>query len=213
MEPLSAGITDENATQIDWEKTPDEVVEGVEAVFSTIREQEDSEEELLTDLFDKIKEVAEIGGEALEIPILAGAAGTFAPFAAIGAGYYGAAQDIKRKRSPIAFAEGVVMGVMAESRSDFIHEKFWMDEPGKYDFEYGGEVEQYYNNGALLLGLAQGKELQERGLGQVFWEDIKRAGGSGVSMTGDEEDWNDWRDFYTTIAGRFVKLHIPEAWG
>jgi hypothetical protein len=217
LERLASGITDEDDTRIDWVKTPDEIVDGVEEVFSAVKDRAEDEMEILEKIWELIEKIGEAAGdvgfgEVMSLVVKGAALAAFAPFAAIGAGYLGAVEEIKKERSPIAFAEGVVMAVMSERRMDFIREKMWMDQPGdRPQFEYGGQVEQYYNNGALALGYGYGKELEGR-LAPVFWADLKRDDQSITPFDG-EGDWNQWRSFYIEMAGKFVKLHIPLAYG
>jgi len=208
LEQLTDAISGD---RIDWRKTPQEIVDGVEVVFSAIKDRDADEQEKLEDLWEVVKKIAELAGGAFEWPIILGAAGAFAPFAAIGAGFMEAAEKIKRDRSPIAFAEGVAMGVMAES-TDFIRDQFWQEQPGRNDiFPQGGVIEQYYNNAALVLGYGYGKAMQGDNAA-VFWSDLKRVDDQSLLAHGDPvaENWSprQWRDFYIDIAGAFSRLHI-----
>jgi hypothetical protein len=214
LERLTAKISGPSDVQIDWVKSPDEIVEGVEAVFSAIKDQADNENEFLKQLFELLEKAAGLAGEALELPLILAGLAAFAPFAGIGAGYLEAIEQIKRDTSPIAFAEGVAMGVMAET-PDFISDEFWVhNPPSDNDFiPQRGKIIQYYTNGALVLGYAYGKELQGD-LTPVFWADLKRVDDQSLLQHGDptEENWqpNDWRSFYIDIASAFMKLHVSD---
>src|SRR4051812_31850097 len=99
FQPIADAIASSDATQYAWRHSRDEIVTAVEQVFSAIKEREDAETELLKSLWEVVEKIAEAGGEAVEVPILLGAAAAFAPFAAIGAGYMAAADEIKARRA------------------------------------------------------------------------------------------------------------------
>lgn len=208
FEPVKSGISSGSATTIDWVKTPDELVAGIEEVFPAIKDREKNEEETLDQIWKAIEMVLEElpGGEEISEWLKRVIRVAAQPFLA----YDEANQEIKRKRSPMPFAVGVVMGVMAERRMDFIRDRFWQSRPGDYpQNEYGGLVEQYYHNGGLALGLAHGRMIENS---PVFFADIKRDGGFAMQAV-DSDDWGQWEDFYYAAGGKFVKLHIPEAYG
>jgi hypothetical protein len=208
FELVSKGISGASATTIDWVKTPDELVAGVEEVFPAIKDREKNEKEILDDIWEAIEGILEEipEGETIAWLLKRAAKVVLSPALA-----YGEANDeIKRKSSPMPFAVGVVMGVMAERRMDFMRDRFWQSRRGEYpQNEYGGLVEQYYHNGALALGLSHGRMIENN---PVFFADIQRDGGPGMSAV-DGEDWGQWEDFYYSVGGQFVKLHIPLAYG
>jgi hypothetical protein len=211
LKRIAETISGPDARQIEWRHSRREIVEGVEQVFAAIKKREEQERELLESLWDTIKLLAKLAGGALEIPILLGVAGTFAPFAAIGAGYMAAADEIKRKRASIAFAEGVVMGVMAELPEN-VRDYFWEHNPTPNPvFPAAGKIAQYYYNGGLVLGYGHGREVFSKDLAGVFWADIKP---EMTTVFGDPtaENWGrkEWIDFYTTVAGAFYRRHIRE---
>jgi len=180
----------------------------VEVVFSAAKDRAASEQDLLEELFKVIELAAKLGGEALEAPLIAAAAAAFAPFAGIGMGYMAMAEDVKRRQAPGAFSEGVVMGQMAEG-IDLISDHFWMHQPAPNNwFKYAGQVEQYYNNGGLVLGYAYGAELRGA-LGQVFWADLAQGGATPLGDP-DQDNWGsrEWRDFYISVAMIFMRNHI-----
>lgn len=210
MRRIAETISGPSATRLDWHHSRQDIVDGVEKVFSAIKEREDRERELLESLWDAMKKIAGAAGVA-GTPILIGTVAAFAPFAAIGAGYMAAAEEIKKKRSSIAFAEGVVLGVMAET-SDNVRDYFWEANPAPNPaFPAGAKIAQYYYNGALVLGYAQGREIFDGNLSGPFWVDTKRGM---TTEFGDPEGENwgrrEWIDFYTTVAGAFYRLHISE---
>jgi hypothetical protein len=156
----------------------------VEQVFGAIKKREQREMELLDQVWDWVKRIAAIAGGALETPILIGAVAAFAPFAAIGAGYMAAAEDIKRKRSAIGFSEGVVMGVLEESPEN-LRDYFWEEQPtANPAFEAGAKIGQYYYDGGLALAYAFGKQVSAKKLGTPFWADLKRHAATAMVLPG-----------------------------
>jgi hypothetical protein len=209
METVASTISDPDSGPIEWSHSRDDIVEAVEQVFSAIKDREGEEAEILKDLWEIIEKVAKLGGDAVELPILASAAAAFAPFAAIGAGYMDAADEIKRKEASMSFAEGLVMGVMADT-SDNMRDLFWEESP-EYNpaFEEGGKIAQYYSNGGLAIGYAHGKQVNGNGQGGGFWSDLKSYV-NGPLPAPDPQSWarNDWRDYYIQAATAFYRGHI-----
>jgi hypothetical protein len=209
IEPIVDTISGPNDTQFAWQHTRGDIVTAVEQVFSAIKDREDEENEILKSLWEAIEKIAEAGGEAVEAPILLGAVAAFAPFAAIGAGYAAAADEIKRKRAPIGYAEGVLMGVMVESPEN-VANYFWQRFPTPNPmFEAGAQIAQYYYNGGLALGYAHGRQVFARNLSPTFWADTR------TYMTttfGSTDGWGrqEWIDFYIAGAGAFYRGHISE---
>lgn len=214
LDRLTTGISDANPDLIDWVKAPQDIVDGVEVVFTAVKDRQADEANTINDLFDLLKRIAELAGEAFEWPIVAGAVAAFAPLAAIGAGYLDAAEEIKKKAATIAFAEGVAMGVMAE-KVEFIRDQFWEQQlplQRNASFEQGDVIEQYYKNGALILGYDYGRDLQAN---PIFFADLKRVDDQSLVTHGDPtaENWGpqEWRNFYIDLAGAFVRLHIRDS--
>lgn len=210
LESIANTITGATAMKIAWKYSRQDIVDRVEQLFSAIKEREDREREALEALWEVIEQAAELAGPA-ELPILAGVMAGFAPFAAIGAGFMDAADEIKRKESALGFCEGLVMGVMAETPGN-VRDYFWRHSPTtNLVFPAGGQISQYYFNAGLALGFANGREVSSRNLAPVFWADIdtrpRRKFGDP-----DQEDWGrrEWIDFYVAIAAAFYRLHIIE---
>jgi hypothetical protein len=203
-------IPSPQATQFNWQCSREDIVGAVEQVFAAIKKREEEERELLETLWHWVKTFAEIAGGALETPILIGVVAGFAPFAAIGAGFMAAADEIKRKRASIGFAEGVVMGVMVESPEN-LRDYFWEERPTPNPaFEAGAKIAQYYYNGGLALGYAFGRQVAEKKLGGAFWSDVKHHVTTGFGDPQDGWERRDWIDFYTGTAGAFYRGHIRE---
>ena len=210
LKRISDSIPSPQATQYNWQYPRSDIVEAVEQVFAAIKTREEQEKELLEALWDWVKKLAAAAGAELETPILIGVIAAFAPFAAIGAGYMAAAAEIKRKRASIGFAEGVVMGVMAELPEN-LRDYFWEEHPTPNPaFEAGAKIAQYYYNGGLALGYAFGRQVSDSQLGTAFWNDLKK---HLTTTFGDpDEGWGrqEWIDFYTTTAGALYRGHIRE---
>jgi hypothetical protein len=224
LAPLTNGISGPDADHIDWQTTPQAIVDAVEEVFAAIKNRDAEEADQLSDLFEAIKKIAELAGEALEWPLIIGAAGAFAPFAAIGAGYLAAADKVKLDSAPIAFGEGVALGARGAS-PDYIHDSFWMQYPDTDKFPtdgplpQGGVIDQYYRNGALVLGYGLGSQLQ----GQNYPVLIKDLQGGmqakndthlddSLATLSDPTD-GDWdrktkRGYYIDLASAFVLVHV-----
>jgi hypothetical protein len=210
LQPIASAIQGPDATTYAWRHSPSEIVTAVEQVFSAIKEREDQEGDLLEDLWETIKFFAEVAGGVLETPILVGAVAAFAPFAAIGAGYAAAAEEIKMKRATMGYAEGLVMGVVMEA-TDNISDYFWEHQPTPNPaFEYGALIAQYYYNGALVLGYGHGRQVLAKNLAGAFWTDTKRY--MTTEFGNPEDGWGrqEWIDFYITTASAFLRGHITE---
>jgi hypothetical protein len=209
METVASTISDSDSGPIGWVQSKGDIVEAVEQVFSYFKDRDAAEEKLLEDLWEWIEKLGELGGEPVEWAVKIGAAAAFAPFAAIGAGYMAAADQIKRDRSSIRFAEGLVMGVMAET-PDNVRDYFWENGPDPdYDFAEAGQLAQYYANGGLAFGYAHGREVNAQGLGGGFWADVKKYL---HQEFGDPANWdrNDWIDYYIATAAAFYRGHITD---
>jgi hypothetical protein len=124
-----------------------------------------------------------------------------AEFAAIGMGYYGAAEEIAERASVRGYSYGVVMGAMRE-RASFVDSFIMKHTPRNDFFPAGGKVEQDHFNAALLRGYAEGRELSSDQT-RVLWTELARAGGA-IPIPDDGPD----RNFYIEAAGRFRGLHI-----
>jgi hypothetical protein len=103
------------------------------------------------------------------------------------------------------------MGVMAET-SENVRDYFWEERPDAsyQDFAEAGQLAQYYYNGGLALGYAQGKEVFAMGLASGFWADARKYVNGPL---GDpDENWgrNDWIDYYIAAAGAFFKGHVTD---
>ncbi len=206
LESIAAAISGDD---VNWYKSRDDIVEGVEALYSAIRKREEEEQELLENLWELVKSASELAGPA-ELPIQAGVVGMFAPFAAIGIGYAEAAEEIKRDRASMSFCEGLVMGVMAES-PDNVGDYFWqwstIPNPA---FPGAEKLAQYYNNAGIALGYAYGREIALTGKSAGFWADLR---GELDGPLGDPDNgWGrrEWIDFYITTASAFYRGHISE---
>ena len=209
METVASTISDPESASVGWSHSREDIVEAVEQVFSYFKDRDASEEKLLEDLWELIENVAELGGPEVEWAVKIGVAAAFAPFAAIGSGYMAAAEEIKRDRAAIKFAEGLIMGVMAET-PDNVRDYFWRESPEiNHFFEEGGKIAQYYSNGALALGYAQGREVLAKGLTGGFWPDLLKYLDAPF---GDPADWDrkDWIDYYITSAAAFYRGHITD---
>jgi len=217
LQRLSAGISGPDANTINWTHDAADIVEGVECVFAALTAQDEKEKDIVEQLMDALEEISEEGGW----PIALGAALVAAELFPFAAANMGAAEDIKKKRTPIAFAEGVAMGVEAAS-ADFIKANFWQSSPEiNVAFEQGGKIAQSYTNAGLVLGYYQGRELQRGGLSDVFYRDLKRdfilytnsqlQPYADVS-TDEQDSWGDsqWKNFYIAMAGLFAQLHVTE---
>ena len=210
MKSVAGTIAGPEATRVNWKQSRQQVVEGVEQVYDAIKKREAAEMELLESLWEKVEEIASLAGPA-EVPIKLGVAGAFASFAALGAGYAAAGEELKRKEASMGFAEGLVMGVMRELPEN-VRDYFWREEPTPNPaFEAGAKISQYYFNGGLALGYAHGRDVQVRGLSGPFWTDLR------THMTrqfGDPaaENWGrqEWIDFYIAAATAFYKGHISD---
>ena len=210
FQSIANAITGPNATQYAWQQSRSDVVTSVEEVFSAIKDREDAEMELLKSLWEAVEKIAKAGGEVVEVPILLGAAAAFAPFAAIGAGYMAAADEIKMKRAAWGYAEGLVMGAMMESPAN-VSDYFWEHFPTPNPmFEYGAIIGQYYYNGGMVLGYGHGRQVFAKGLAGAFWTDTKQYL---TSEFGNPEDgWGrrEWIDFYIAAASGFYRGHIAD---
>jgi len=211
FQTIANSIPGPGATQFNWQHSRGDIVTAVEQVFHAIKDREDAEEELLKKLWEVVEKVAEAGGEAVEAPILLAAAAAFAPFAAIGAGYAAAAQEIKRKRAAIGYAEGLVMGVMMES-PDNISDYFWEHSPTPNPaFEAGAKIAQYYYNGGLALGYGHGRQVFRKNLGTAFWKDTK-SHLNGSTFGDPDNGWGrqEWIDYYIGTATAFIRGHVTQ---
>jgi hypothetical protein len=218
LAPLTDGISGPDAVQINWTATPSDIVTAVEEVFNAIVKQDASEAEQINQMLEALGHLGEAAG--LPAWLAKGAAlAAFAPFAAIGAGYMEAGDKIKTDCTPISLAEGIALGARA-APIDFVTDAFWMKEPDPNPaFEHGGEIMQYYTNGALVLGYGMGQALQ----GQyypVLIADLK----AGMAAKGDthldddlatltdpaDGDWdrNTRRGLYISLASAFVLVHV-----
>jgi hypothetical protein len=99
VEAVKSGIRSGSATTIDWVKTPDELVAGIEEVFPAIKDREKNEEEILDQIWEAIEKVLEElpGGEEIAEWLKGVIRIAAQPFLA----YDEANQEIKRKRSPM----------------------------------------------------------------------------------------------------------------
>jgi hypothetical protein len=211
FQTIANSIPGPNASQFNWQHSRGDIVTAVEQVFSAIKDREDAEMEILKKLWEAVEKIAEAGGEVVEVPILIGAAAAFAPFAAIGAGYAAAAQEIKRKRASIGYAEGLVMGVMMES-PDNISDYFWEHSPTPNPmFEAGAKIAQYYYNGGLALGYAHGRQVFAKNLAPAFWNDTKKYL-NGTPFGNPDEGWGrqEWIDYYIGTATAFMRGHVTQ---
>jgi hypothetical protein len=211
LDRLTTGISDANPGVIDWVKSRQDIVDGVEVVFSAVKARDDAEGDTIEKMFDVLKDGVELAGvEGLPVDIIA--AGVLAPFLAIGAGYADAADEIKRNTASLGFCEGVVLGVVGE-RTDFIRDQFWElnlpSPPRNVAFEQGDLIEQYYNNAGLVLGYDYGRDLQSQS--QTFYTDLRRSSDSVASDPGSSPSDQQMRDFYISLAGAFYKLHIQDS--
>jgi len=206
LERLSKGVTPSNPNMINWKHSRAEIVEGAEVVFSALTEQDRREAKAVEKTFELFKKVTELAGP-FKWPLRAGAAAFYAEMRALGLGYEGAAKAIKEDRAPMGFAQGVVMGVMAEG-IPFIQENMWQWSPTPNPmFEKGGQIAQHYYNAALVLGYDYGRELRGPN-GQIFFNDLKRVDTPSLVTHGDPKTPREWRDFYIDLGSAFVKLHI-----
>jgi hypothetical protein len=196
---------------IDWNYSRDDIVDGVEAVFSAIKDRQDSEQEFLEDLWEIVEKLAALAGEAFEWPIQLGVAAAAAPFLVIGAGYLDAAEEIKRKRASISFCEGVALGVMAETKEN-VRDYFWQANPlPNPAFPEAAKLAQYYTNGGLALGYLNGRQVFAEGQAPQFWEDIKP---NLTQSFGDPntDNWGrrQWIDYHIAVATAFYRGHVEE---
>ena len=211
LERISETISGPDTQTVGWKHSPSDIVDGVEGLFSAIKDREENEQKILEDVWEVVKNLAELAGEAFTWPIELGVAGAFFPFAAIGAGYAAAVEDIKKKETASGFPVGLAMGIMAET-PDNVRGYFWRDSPGSdYNFDEGNQVAQYYYDGALAVGFANGRDIRERGLSAAFFADVK------PQMTDtygdpDKENWGrrQWIDFYIDLGAAFSKGHITQ---
>jgi len=210
LQPIANAIPGPTATSYTWSHSREEIVDAVEGVFSAIKDREDKEKEFLENLWEAIKTLAEVAGGALETPILLGVAAGFAPFAAIGAGYADAADEIKLQRAYVGYAHGLVMGVMMET-PDNISDYFWEHRPTPNPmFEYGALIGQYYYNGGIVLGYAHGRQVFKKNLGTAFWADTKQY--INEEFGDPDNGWGrrEWIDFYIAASVAFRRGHITE---
>ena len=211
LDRLTTGISDANPGEIDWVKTPQDIVDGVEVVFSAVKARDQEQGDVIEKMFDVLKDVVELAGVE-SWPADAIAAAALAPLLAIGAGYLEAANQIKKNTAPIAFSEGVVLGVAGES-VDFIRDQFWElnlpSPPHNTAFEQGDVVEQYYNNAGLVLGYSYGRDIRDQS--QTFYADLRRQGDSIATDPGDSPTDQQMRDYYIALAGAFQQLHIKDS--
>lgn len=210
VQSIAATIPGPDAAQFDWRHSRAEIVTGVEEVYSAIKDREDREEELLKKLWEVVEALAEAGGPAVEVPVKIGAAAAFAPFFAIGAGYMAAAQEIKRRRAAIGYAEGVIMGVMMESPQN-VGDYFWEHQPTPNPwFEAGAKIGQYYYNAGLVIGYAHGRQIFAQNLAGAFWTDTRNY--LTTAFGNPEDGWGrqEWIDFYVAGAGAFYRGHIAD---
>jgi hypothetical protein len=214
LERLKAAISGPDADSIAWSHSPSDIVEGVEVVFATLTEEDEKEQDAVEKMWDAVEKIAELAGEAYAWPIEIGAAAIFAEFAAIGAGYAEASEELKKKRAPIGFCHGVAMGV-SEAKPPFIKARFWEANPEPNDFyPEGGKVAQNYYNAGLALGYDYGRELVPGGLDKVFFKEIEQNKPnfqpSAKILAGDTESWSDtdWWDYYNYLGSSFYRMHI-----
>jgi hypothetical protein len=209
FQSIAQAISDPSAQSYAWQQSREDIVTAVEQVFSAVKQREEAEQDLLEKLWKTVEQFATIAGAAYETPILLGAVAAFAPFAAIGAGYAEAAEEIKADRAAIGYAEGLVMGVMRETPAniaDYFWQRFPIPNPA---FEYGAVIAQYYYNGALVLGYGHGRQVVDQNLAQPFWLDTARYM---TSAYGDTTNWGrrEWIDFYIATATSFYRGHITQ---
>lgn len=207
LESIAAATS---GSEVNWFKSRDEIVGGVEALYDAIKKREDNEQELLENMWEVVKFASELTGPA-KLPIQAGVVGMFAPFAAIGIGLQEATEEIKRDQSSMSFCEGLVMGVMAET-SDNVADYFWQwSKIPNPAFPESEKLAQYYHNAGIALGYAFGREVQLKNKSGGFWADVK---GELDGPLGDPEaeGWGrrEWIDFYITTGGAFYRGHISE---
>ena len=214
LQRLVAGISDSNADAIDWNHSPSDIVEGVEVVFAMLTEEDEKEQDAIEKMWDVIEKIAVLTGEAFEWPIEIGAAAIFAEFAAIGAGYAAAAEEIKKDRAPIGFCHGVALGV-SEAKPPFIKKNFWEWTIRPNDaYPPGAKIAQSYYNAGLALGYDYGRELVPGGLDKVFFKEIEsnkpKYRPNNKILAGNTDSWNDtdWWDYYNYIGTSFYRMHI-----
>lgn len=207
LDSIAAATTD---SEVNWYKSRDDIVAGVEVLYNAVKKREEDEQELLENIWEVVKTVSELTGPA-KLPIQAGVVGMFAPFAAIGMGYAEAADEIKRDRSSISFCEGLVMGVMAET-ADNVGDYFWQwSTTPNPAFPEAEKLAQYYNNAGIALGFAFGREIALRNKSAGFWADL-RSQLDGPLGDPAQENWGrrEWIDFYITTGGAFYRGHVSE---
>ncbi|MBA3810277.1 MAG: hypothetical protein H0X27_01280 [Caulobacteraceae bacterium] len=221
LDRLTTGISDANPGFIDWVKTRQDIVDGVEVVFSAIKDRDEDEEHKIGDMFEWLHRLAEIAGEETVATLAAPTVGSLALLLPIAIADMQATEIIKKETATMAFAEGVVMGAFAES-PDFIRDNFWQQNL-PWPREDNDLVKQYYANGGLVLGYDYGRDL--RGPAQAtFFADLNRPGWSEEEPSDDQQSPprfgapdpetmgpQDWKDLYIQMAGAFVKLHITES--
>jgi hypothetical protein len=211
LQPVAQGISGPDATSINWSHSRDDIVEGVDALFSAIKKQEQEEQDLMEAVWKFVETVASIAGAEYRIPIEIGAAAAFLPLFVIGSAYMDAANDIKRKEVTSGFTNGLAMGVMMETKENF-RDYFWQDQPGTNSvFPESEKMAQYYYNGALALGYAQGKEVVAKGVSAVFFADVKQQIDDPLGDP-DQENWGprDWINYYIELGAAFHKGHITD---
>lgn len=214
LEAVANGISGPDVSVVNWSHSRDEIVGGVEVLFSAVKEKEQDEQKLLEDIWDVVEKAAALAGEEAAAPIELGVAAAFAPFAAIGAGYAEAIDEIKRKEASTGFSDGLVLGAMRET-PDNVRDYFWQQVPvSNSNFPESEKTAQYYRNGGLVLGYIQGTEVQKKNLATALWNDIRGSlpNGTAGPGDGDTQNWGrgDWIDFYSETAGAFYKEHITD---
>jgi len=210
LERISETISGTDAQTVGWSHSRGDIVDGVESLFSAFKDRDEAEKKILEDVWELVKSAAELAGEAAW-PVELAAVGAFFPFAAIGLGYAEAVDDIKKKESASGFPVGLAMGIMAET-PDNVRDYFWRDSPGSdYNFDQGNQVAQYYYDGALAIGFANGRDIRQKGLSPAFFADVK----SRMTDTygdPDKDNWGrlQWIDFYIDLGVAFSKGHITQ---
>jgi hypothetical protein len=215
LERLTERISDPDATSIDWNHTEDDIVEGVEVVFAALQKrgvQLGEPDETIQGMFELLKLLGELTGEAVLPTASVAALGFLAEMAPGAMGYAEAAEQIARDNAPSAFTYGIAMGVMSES-VDFIGQNFWKWSPDfNPAFEEGGKIAQNYYNAGLVLGYDYGRDLRGN-MSKVFFNDLKRVDNPSLLEHGDESNFSatDWRNFYIDLGVAFRELHIQKS--
>jgi len=215
LERLTVGISGPDADSINWSHTADDIVEGVEVVFAALKKRGvklGEPDETIEAMFELLKMIGELTGEAMWPVVAVGAVAFLAEMAPAAIGLAEAAEEIKRDRATTGFSYGVAMGVMSES-VDFISERFWEWSPESNPFfKEGGRIAQNYFNAALVLGYDYGRDLRGN-MSKVFFNDLKRLNNPSLLEHGDPNNFsaNDWKDFYIDLGVAFRQLHIKES--